>query len=253
MVRIPGRSFAMGTDEGPGYEGPVHEARVASFFLHRHEVTNEQFARFVAATRYETEAERFGASLVFEAGTWRVEEGADWRHPRGPHTSIEGRGREPVVQVSWNDARAYCRWEGGRLPTEAEWELAARGGLEGARYPWGDEMPAGAHLANTFQGDFPRRDSAADGFAERAPVGSFPPNGLGLHDMAGNVWEWTEDGFDPAGYGAGAAPEGGHKVMRGGSYLCAPTHCTGYRVAARGDAEPESAFEHVGFRCARSR
>ena len=271
---------------------PVHEVALDGFWLDRTEVTNREFARFVAATRYVTVAERrpdpadfpgvpaeklVPGSLVFTppAGEvslddpfiwWRYVPGADWRHPEGPSTSIEGKDDYPVVQVCWDDAMAYARWAGKRLPSEAEWEYAARGGNERARYVWGDELrPDGKWQANIWQGRFPDRSDPEDGFARTAPVRSFPANGYGLFDMSGNVWEWCADWYRP-GYPAEPVrnPKGPptsddpdepgmpKRVQRGGSFLCNDQYCTRYLPAARGKGAVDSGASHVGFRCALS-
>ncbi len=257
MVRLAGGSFRMGTDDGFPYEGPAHEVKLAPFAIDRHEVTVAEFAGFVDATQYQTEAERFGWSGAFdvESGQWTRIDGATWRQPDGPGHAV--RPEEPVTQVSWNDAVAFCRWRGGRLPTEAEFELAARGGLVGKPYPWGDELLAGGdHHTNVWQGTFPVADEGRDGFRSRAPVGSFPPNGYGLHDMTGNVWEWTADWYDPGYYAESPAEDprgpaaGEARSIRGGSFLCSENYCTGYRVAARSQATPDSGLNNLGFRCA---
>jgi formylglycine-generating enzyme len=260
MALIPGGTFVMGADDSPfRYERPAHPVTLRPFYLDAFEVTNRQFAAFVKDTGYVTAAEKWGWSGVFDpkSGEWSAVDGAQWRHPEGPGSSIDGKDDYPVVQVCWDDAQAYCRWAGKRLPTEAEWELAARGGLEGKQYAWGDELrPGGKLLANYWQGPFPSKDRAEDGYAGIAPVGRFPANGYGLHDMAGNVWEWVEDRFsdtyyarspknDPRGPGSG-----GERVIRGGSFLCAENFCTGYRAAARNKNTPDSATNHMGFRCA---
>ena len=258
MVYIAGGTFLMGSDGGPSYEGPVHEVEVDAFWMDRHEVTVAEFARFVAATGYATDAETFGWSGVFdvETGAWEKADGADWRHPEGP--ASRAADDEPVCQVSWRDGAAYARWAGKRLPTEAEWEFAARGGLAGQTYAWGDDLrPGGRPVANWWQGVFPERDTGEDAFRGRAPVGSFPPNGYGLSDMAGNVWEWCADWYaddyyrvspreNPTGPDAGS-----ERVLRGGSWMCAENFCSNYRVAARSHATPDSGLNNLGFRCAR--
>ena len=251
----------MGTDDVEGFpadrEGPVREVAVAAFAIDTGAVTNERFATFVAQTGWVTDAERFGWSFVFAgflpdpvvasapraAGTpwWCGISGATWSSPLGPGSDLDGLADHPVVHVSHDDALAFCRWAGRRLPTEAEWEYAARGGLDQARFPWGDELtPGGEHRCNIWQGTFPSHDSAEDGFAGTAPVNAFAPNGFGLHNVAGNVWEWTADWFD--GYRAARA-------IRGGSYLCHHTYCNRYRVAARSSNTPDSSTGNTGFRC----
>jgi formylglycine-generating enzyme required for sulfatase activity len=262
MVRLAGGTFLMGTDSDEGYpadgEGPVRETSVAAFWIDALTVTNAEFARFVDATGHRTTAESQGWSFVFagllpddfpatrgvgDAPWWREVHGSDWRHPEGPRSSIDGRADHPVVHVSWADAVAYAAWAGKRLPTEAEWEYAARGGLVQRRYPWGDELtPGGEHRANLWQGVFPSRNDCGDGFFGTAPAGAFPPNDYGLHDMSGNVWEWCADPF---------AGRGADRVIRGGSYLCHASYCNRYRVAARSSSTPPSTTGHVGFRCAR--
>ena len=259
MVPIPGGTFAMGTDHGMAFEGPVHRVGVHPFWMDRCAVTNQEFARFVAATGHRTESEKQGWSGVFDpaVGEWRPVEGADWRHPEGPSSSIAGRDDQPVVQVSWNDAEAFARWAGKRLPTEAEFEWAARGGRAGAEYAWGDTLrPGGRHMANTWQGHFPEHDEGRDGYARIAPVGRFPPNGYGLLDITGNVWEWTSDWFsedyfrhaegavDPTGPASGT-----EKAIRGGSWMCSANYCAGYRVAARQHTPVDSGLNNLGFRC----
>jgi formylglycine-generating enzyme len=264
----------MGTESRRGYpedgEGPVHPVRLSPFEIDAHAVTNERFADFVEATGHETDAERYGWSFVFagllpggfvdtrsvaNAPWWRQVHGADWRRPEGPQSEISQRQQHPVVHVSWNDATAFCDWDGGRLPTEAEWEYAARGGLEAEPFPWGSELePGGEHRMNVFQGRFPAHNTCADGYAGHAPVDAFPPNSYGLHNMTGNVWEWCSDWFDP-GYYALSAPDdptgpagGSHRVMRGGSYLCHASYCRRYRVDARSANEPDSSTGNLGFR-----
>jgi formylglycine-generating enzyme required for sulfatase activity len=251
-------------------EGPVHTVELAPFAIAPHTVTNARFAEFVAATGHATEAERFGWSFVFagllpadfpdtravaSAPWWRQVYGATWKQPEGPHSDIESRPDHPVVHVSWNDAQAFCRWSGTRLPTEAEWEFAAAGGSPSTVFPWGDELePGGVHMMNVFQGTFPGQNSVADGWAGTAPVDAFPPNRYGLYNMTGNVWEWCADWFDPGYYARsprrdpGGPESGTHRVMRGGSYLCHESYCRRYRVSARSANTPDSATGNLGFR-----
>lgn len=276
LVDIPAGTFWMGSRPGEGYaedgEGPVHKVSVGPFRAGVTTVTNAEFAAFVAGTGWRTQVEADGASFVFggllpddfpptrgvaAAPWWRLVEGADWRHPDGPQSDLDGRADHPVVHVSWDDAVAYCAWAGVRLLTEAEWEYAARGGLDRARFPWGDDLePEGEHRMNVFQGDFPARNTTADGWAGTAPVRSFPPNGHGLHEVTGNVWEWCADWFDPGTYTPLPATDptgpvtGTHRVMRGGSYLCHESYCTRYRVGARSANTPDSATGNIGFRVA---
>jgi formylglycine-generating enzyme required for sulfatase activity len=276
LVAIDGGMFAMGSEDRWAYpedgEGPVRAVEVSPFSIGAYAVSNADFACFVEQTGYVTDAERFGWSFVFagllpddfpptqgvaQAPWWRKVEGADWGHPEGSQSSIADRVDHPVVHVSWGDAAAYCAWAQARLPTEAEWELAARGRLEQQPFPWGDELePADEHVMNVWQGDFPARNTAADGFLGTAPVDAFPPNGYALHNMTGNVWEWTADWFhptfrqrdrrrDPAG-----PPRGTNRVQKGGSYLCHHSYCRRYRVAARQGSTPDSSTGNVGFRCA---
>ena len=278
LALLPGGDFLMGADDPDGFpadgEGPVRSVRLKPFRIARAAVTNAQFAAFVAATGYRTDAERYGWSFVFHhsvasqrqqrvvglsqpAPWWLAVEGACWRAPEGPGSTIRRRQQHPVVHVSWHDAVAYCDWAGLRLPTEAEWERAARGGLEQRRYPWGDTLLVNdRHQCNIWQGRFPSHNSAADGYAGTAPVTAFKPNGHGLFNMVGNVWEWCADWFsatyhvhgpreDPTG-----PPSGQARVMRGGSYLCHRSYCNRYRVAARSGNMPDSATGNLGFRCA---
>ncbi len=266
----------MGNPRGDGYpddgEEPVHRVRLAPFLIAAYAVTNDQFAAFVDATGHVTDAERYGWSFVFAgllpddfgdtrgvvgAQWWRQVFGATWRQPEGPHSDLDGRGDHPVVHVSWFDAVAYCRWSGTRLPTEAEWEHAARGGLTGCAFPWGDELePGGVHRMNVWQGRFPVENTAADGFVGTAPVDAFGPNGYGLYNMCGNVWEWCADWFDPGYYersplDAPTGPASGTaRVMRGGSYLCHASYCRRYRVDARSSNGPDSSAGNLGFRVA---
>ncbi|RYU14920.1 formylglycine-generating enzyme family protein [Nocardioides iriomotensis] len=267
----------MGDAFGEGYPGdgelPVHEVRLPPYHLDAIAVTNAQFATFVKATGYVTDAERYGSSAVFHllleapaadvlgrvAATpwWLDVRHADWRRPGGADSTIGGKQNHPVVHVSWHDAQAYCTWAGKRLPTEAEWEFGARGGLQGARYAWGDDLATGGRwMCNIWQGDFPHRNTEDDGFLGTAPVKRYRPNGHGLWNMAGNVWEWCRDWFSADYYAtspreAPTGPEHGEaKVMRGGSYLCHHSYCNRYRVAARSQNTPESSAGNIGFRCA---
>ncbi len=308
MARIAAGQFRMGSDTHYAEERPAHPVRVDGFWMDLAPVTNAAFAAFVAATGYRTLAERpldpalypdalpellVPGALVFRMTSgpvdtgdvrnwWHYVPGACWRAPEGPGSGIAERGDHPVVHVAYEDAEAYAAWAGKSLPTEAEWEFAARGGLDGADYAWGSELaPEGRHLANTWQGPFPWRNFEADGFAGTSPVTAFPPNGYGLHDMIGNVWEWTTDWYaarhqSPAGHAeAGAAaeksccvpdnPRGApiegsydprqprvripRKVVKGGSHLCAPSYCRRYRPAARQPQMLDTAMAHLGFRC----
>jgi formylglycine-generating enzyme required for sulfatase activity len=306
MRWIPGGTFRMGSADFYPEERPVHRVSLDGFWMDEHAVTVAEFRRFVAATRYLTVAERppdpaaypgadpsllVPGSLVFHATAgpvdlrdyrnwWAYVPGANWRKPAGPGSGIRGRDTHPVTHVAYPDALAYAEWAGKDLPTEAEWEYAARGGLDGACYPWGDEfMPAGMFLANTWQGEFPWQNTLLDGYEGTSPAGAFPANGYGLVDMVGNVWEWTCDRFvprhlpDPARTSAGdpagtcCAPhnprtgtadqatgqwrdiEGSRRVIKGGSHLCAPNYCLRYRPAARQSETADTATCHIGFRC----
>lgn len=281
MKLLAGGKFLMGNERGHGFasdgEGPVHEVELAPFWIDETTVTNERFGDFVNATGYRTESERFGWSFVFQghltpkqlaaakparvSGSewWCRVDGADWRHPEGAGSNVKKRWAHPVVHVSWNDALAYAKWAGKRLPTEAEWEYAARGGAPHShRYPWGDELePGGKHMMNVWQGDFPVKNTEADGHYGPAPAKSFRANGFGLYNMTGNVWEWCWDWFDETYYArAPAANPGGpchgeRRVMRGGSYLCHASYCNRYRVDARNSNTPDSATTNLGFRCVR--
>ncbi len=250
-------------------EGPVHEVELDPFGIDRYAVSNARFGEFVASTGYITDAERYGWSFVFggllpddfsetravaDAPWWRQVYGADWRHPEGPQSTVDDRFDHPVVHVSWNDARAYCVWSGTRLPTEAEWEYAARGGAT-TSFPWGDELePDGEHRMNVFQGEFPIQNTGADGYFGTAPVGAFLPNAFGLYNMTGNVWEWCADWYDPGCYATAprknpSGPSAGtRRVIRGGSYICHISYCRRYRVAARQSNDVESSTGNMGFR-----
>ena len=299
MIYLPGGTFRMGSDHHYPEEAPAHSVAVDSYWMDAHPVTNRQFREFVRATGHVTFAEvppdpkdypgalphmLYAGSLVFMKPTrdvdlhnwgdwWTFLKGADWRHPYGPKSSITGLANHPVVHVTCADALAYAKWAGKDLPTEAEWEFAARGGLDRAEFAWGDELtPGGKHRANTWQGEFPRHNRALDGFDRTSPVRAFPPNGYGLYDMIGNVWEWTSDWYAPR-HEADAPkaccipedPRGAReqdsfdacqpsiriprKVLKGGSHLCAPNYCRRYRPAARFPQPVDTSTCHVGFRC----
>jgi formylglycine-generating enzyme len=278
MVLLSGADFMMGSEDPLAYpddgEGPVRRATLDPYWIDRNAVSNRRFAAFADATGYVTEAERYGWSFVFAgllpddfpptravaaAPWWRQVPDADWRRPEGPGSDLADRMDHPAVHISWNDAHAYCSWAGARLPTEAEWEFAARGGLEGRTFPWGDELePDGAHLMNVWQGVFPGHNTLADGYLGTCPVDAFAPNGHGVHCTTGNVWEWVADHFDPLfrrhqrRHNPAGPPVGANRVQKGGSYLCHATYCRRYRVAARQGSTPESSTGNVGFRCARS-
>jgi formylglycine-generating enzyme len=297
MLWIPGGTFLMGSDAAYPEEAPAHQVTVDGFWMDPHTVTNREFARFVQRTRYVTVAERRPdpadypgaqpellepASCVFVMPTHRVSlddpynwwtyvVGAQWRHPQGPGSSVKRLPDHPVVHVAWEDVEAYATWAGMVLPTEAEWEFAARGGLDGATYAWGEELaPGGQWLANTWQGEFPVENTAEDGYRGTAPVGRYRPNGYGLLDMIGNVWEWTSDWFQPHAETSHACctlgnPRGGgrresvdpnlrdvaipRRVMKGGSHLCSPNYCQRYRPAARMPQAVDTSTSHLGFRC----
>lgn len=278
MIKLDGGPFLMGTEDKDGFpadgEGPIRRVHIDPFYIDRAPVTNAQFREFVQATGYRTESEQYGWSFVFHThlppdrfdalvaervpGTqwWCRVNGAHWAHPEGPDSSIDNRLNTPAVHISWNDANAYARWAGKRLPTEAEWEFAARGGHEQWRFPWGDDLtPNGRHLCNVWQGEFPNNDQGDDGFTAAAPVDAFPPNDYGLQVITGNAWEWCADWFDPAWHltatrdNPQGPPTGRERAMRGGSYLCHVSYCNRYRVAARTKNTPDSATTNISFRC----
>ncbi|MEM9564399.1 MAG: formylglycine-generating enzyme family protein [Actinomycetota bacterium] len=277
-VTIPASVFAMGDASGDGRrpdgEDPVHEVAVGAFTIDATAVTNDAFAHFVDATGHRTEAEERGSSPVFhlavaaDAGDvsiaapgapwWRDVRGADWRRPGGPRSDLDGLGHHPVVHVSWDDASAYAAWAGRRLPTEAEWELAARGGLIGARYPWGDDLLGddGSWRCNIWQGSFPDVNTGDDGWLTTAPVRTYEPNGYGLWQMVGNVWEWCADHFGAGWYARSprndptGPADGPGRVIRGGSYLCHESYCHRYRCAARSMSSAHSPSANLGFRTA---
>ncbi len=294
MAWIPGGVFWMGSDDGQADEKPVHQVTVDGFWIDKTEVTNEQFEKFTRATGYVTVAERkpdakdfpgvppdklVAGSVVFRPKPdtvslenhfvwWEYVAGANWRHPEGPDSTITGREKHPVVHICWFDAQAYAQWAGKRLPTEAEWERASRGGREREPYMWGGEVaPAGKWQANIWQGRFPNENTQSDGYRGTAPVASFTANGYGLCDMAGNVWEWCADWYLPDYYENAPAknppgpdtsfdpnePGVAKRVQRGGSYLCSDLYCIGYRPSARMKASPDTGLSHGGFRCVRSR
>jgi formylglycine-generating enzyme required for sulfatase activity len=305
MAWIPGGEFSMGAIDPPALTAvgmnaaadarPIHRVFVDGFWMDQTDVTNEEFAKFVRATKYVTIAERtptaeefpeappenlYAGSVVFSQPAhavplndhyrwWTYVKGANWRHPEGPNTNLKGREKYPVVQIAYPDAAAYAKWAGKRLPTEAEWEFAARGGLAGQSYPWGDQFrPSGKWMANTHQGHFPDTDTGDDGYVGIAPTAQFPPNGYGLYDMAGNVWQWTSDWYRPDYYqqlaAAGgvarnplgpdtpydpAEPAEKKRVHRGGSFLCSDQYCSRYIVGTRGKGEVTTGTNHLGFRC----
>ena len=280
-IEIPEGIFTMGTDDAPvsttqDGEGPSRSVHVSPFYMQKYEVSNAEFASFVSETGYSTEAERFGDSFVLEhllseevaeeitqavknAPWWLPVKGACWLHPEGKGSNVDSRGDHPAVHISWNDAVAYCEWnEGGRLPTEAEWEYAARGGLEGRLYPWGNApTPKGKHWMNIWQGEFPKLNTEEDGYFSTAPGNVYPSNRYGLFNMAGNVWEWVEDWWttrhsaefadNPRG-----PPSGKDKVKKGGSYMCHEDYCYRYRCSARSMNTPDSSASNLGFRCAKN-
>ena len=278
MITIESPEFYMGTDSREGFtrdgEGPQRRVRCDSFRISPCAVTNEEFQCFVEATGYITEAERHGSSFVFHlfvpqelkqkvAGVpadipwWLPIEGACWLHPEGPKSDLAGRMDHPVTHISWLDAKAYCDWSGTRLPSEAEWECAARGGLDKKIYPWGDTLMVDErHLCNIWQGQFPDHNTGEDGYIGTAPVDAYEPNGYGLYNVSGNVWEWCEDWFSPNYHRVTRSLNPhymiptGQRVMRGGSFLCHSSYCNRYRVAARSCNTPDSSTNHCGFRVA---
>ncbi len=306
MIWIPAGEFVMGTDDSRSFpnERPSHKVKVNGFWMDKYDVTNAEFRKFVEATGYVTTAEKpvdwdelkkqlpedtpkpadsllQPGSLVFAppsvpvdlndmSNWWIWTPGANWKHPQGPNSSIDGKDNYPVTQVSWDDAAAYAKWAGKRLPTEAEWEYAARGGMENTRYYWGDDFKKnGKFMANTFDGQFPYHNTGEDGFEGVAPVGSFPANGYGLYDMAGNVWQWTSDwyvendhtelaaincdvksGQSPKAVEAAAGEY--RRVTKGGSFLCNPSYCESYRPTARRGTPYDTGTGHIGFRCVKS-
>jgi formylglycine-generating enzyme len=291
MAYIPGGTYKMGSADGAHDEQPVHEVTVKPFFMDKTEVTNEQWSAFAKATGYVSLAERplsekdipgllpefvgktVSLCLRPPAGQvdlsqfptwWAPVIGANWRHPNGEGTTVEGKEKHPVVHISWIDAQAYCKWAGKRLPTEAEWEFAARGGLKEQPFVWGEKFaPEGKQMANTWQGKFPQENSGEDGFKETSPVGAFAANGYGLYDMAGNVWEWTGDWYHPEYYKTSPresprGPDNSYdpdepgtmkRVTRGGSWMCADSYCRGYRPSARMKTSPDTGLQNTGFRC----
>lgn len=308
MVLIPAGKFSMGC-ELPGSklnERPVIKVSVDAFWIDEHDVTNAEFRKFVVATGYKTTAERpidweqikkqvapgtpkpademlQPGSMVFVptdgpvdlremSGWWQWTIGANWQHPEGPKSNLDGREQHPVVQVSWDDAVAYAKWAGKRLPTEAEWEIAARGGLDGKRFAWGDEFqPGGKFMANTWTGNFPYKNTKEDGFERTSPVKTYPPNSYGLYDMGGNVWNWCSDWYRPdtharnklepschnpqgpkASYSINHPEQTEERVTKGGSFLCHVNYCESYRPAARRGTPPDTGMSHIGFRCALS-
>jgi formylglycine-generating enzyme len=276
MIKLDGGRFLMGTESPEQFiadgEGPVRDVTVDGFWMDVRPVSNEQFREFVRSTGYKTESERYGWSFVFQSHVpaplvedraggvtwWCKVSGTDWAHPEGPDSNVESRLHFPATHISWKDAAAYAKWAGKRLPTEAEWEYAARGGLEQKIYPWGDELtPDGQHLCNVWQGEFPHHDTGEDGWTSVAPADAFPPNGYGLFGVTGNAWEWCADWFHPSFHVTATRvnpvgpPQGATRVMKGGSYLCHRSYCNRYRVAARTSNTPDSATTNISFRCVR--
>ncbi len=274
--KIPAGTFVMGSD-AHGHHGaetddetPAHKLKMSGFEISATTITNRQFQAFVRATSYKTDAEKFGWSFVFggllpddfpdtcgvaSAPWWRQVYGADWQHPFGPQSNLKGLLSHPVVHVSHNDALAFCQWANCHLPTEAQWEYAARGGLEQQQYPWGNDLqPGGKHQMNTWQGKFPAKNTQADGHYGTAPAKSYQPNAYGLYNATGNVWEWCADWYQPDHYAHSPVTNptgpktGTRKITRGGSFLCHASYCARYRVNARNSNEPDSSASNVGFR-----
>jgi len=277
MISVPAGSFVMGTNSDIGFpddgEGPEKTINLNQFHIDIYSVTNSEFEKFITETKYITEAEQYGWSFVFykllskvtlakieykvtSTPWWCVVKNAYWRRPEGPRSNIKNRGDHPVVHISWNDAVNYCTWANKRLPTEAEWEYAAQGGVENSIYPWGNELiPNNEHQCNIWQGEFPKENSLEDGYLSTAPVNSYKSNGYGLYNIVGNVWEWTQDWFstsypkirdtnNPLGPGTGES-----KVIKGGSFLCHKSYCNRYRIAARSSNTTNSSTSNLGFRC----
>lgn len=281
MIWLASADFVMGSDQGMPDEAPAHPLKLSGFWMDKYEVNNRNYRKFVEATGYKTYSEKVGDSLVFESPEqnhamrmgpldwWKLVKAADWRKPQGDQSSIAGKDEHPVVHVNYEDALAYCNWLGKELPTEAQFEYAARGGVEGNLYSWGNQpLHQSGNVSNTWQGNFPVQNDDADGYAATAPVGSFPANKFGFYDISGNVWEWVKDWYHPQYYSFSADynPEGVTKAesidpnepaipkrsIRGGSFLCADNYCRGFRVSARMPADPVTATNHTGFRCVKN-
>lgn len=279
MILIKGQNFTIGTDKPEivaDGESPSRTVYLDDYFIDKYEVSNLEFKKFVEIMGYQTEAEVFGDSFVFQlflskttlksitqavkdAPWWVPVKGANWKHPEGKDSDISDRELHPVVHVSWNDATAFCNWAGKRLPSEAEWEAACRGDLKDRLYPWGNKLlPSNKHRTNIWQGEFPFKNTAEDGWATTAPVNTFPKNGYGLHNMVGNVWEWTNDFWSvdhdqSFTVNPGGPTEGKERVKKGGSYLCHKDYCYRYRCAARSQNTPDSSASNLGFRCAKDK
>ncbi|MFK7863866.1 MAG: formylglycine-generating enzyme family protein [Pseudohongiellaceae bacterium] len=278
MIWLESASFTMGSDKGMPDEAPARELQLSGFWMDQYEVTNADYQQFVLETGYTTFSEEIGDSLVFESPEqnqemhrgildwWKLVKAANWKKPQGPSSSIDDKADHPVVHVNYQDANEYCNWLGKELPTEAQFEYAARGGKDGTLYSWGNEaLQESSPVSNTWQGDFPHTNQQLDGYSATAPVGSFPPNDFGFYDISGNVWEWVEDWYHPQFYSFGPAknpigvarensldpnePNIPKRSIRGGSFLCADNYCSGFRVSARMPADPNTATNHTGFRC----